>query len=239
MTFSQTLSRRALAISLASAALVPLTIHHTAQAAGSAYVRVFHASPDAPAVEVFVDGAKAVKSLAFPKVTAFLKVPAGSHHLQVFPAGAAYSAKGGVINATVPFKANVFYTVAAVGTLKSIKAAVFTTPMGIESTKATIRFIHLSPDAPAVDIEARGAGVIFKHVSFPNRAMAPITVPTGAYTLLVHPAGADSTTVLMVSGVQFKAGHNYSVVAIGLLKGTGAQKLSAVVLDDDPMTSSM
>ena len=239
MTLAQSIRRMAVAVGLASLVLVPFTGNHAAQAAGSAYVRVFHASPDAPAVEVFVDGAKAVKSLSFPKVTAFLKLPAGSHHLQVFPAGAAYSAKGGVIDATVPFKANVFYTVAAVGKLKSITAALFTTPMGMNNSKATVRFIHLSPDAPAVDIEAKGAGLIFKDVSFPNRAMSPITVPTGAYTLLVHPAGADTTTVLTVSGVQFKAGHNYSVVAIGLLKGMGSEKLSAVVLDDGPMTSSM
>ena len=239
MSLFTTLKSVTIAAAVAGTAIAPLTVNHAAQAAGNAYVRVLHASPDAPAVEVFVDGAKAVKSLSFPKVTAFLTVPAGSHHLQVFPAGAAYAAKGGVIDATVPFKANVYYTVAAVGTLKAITAKVFSVPMGMTSTKATVRFIHLSPDAPAVDIEAKGAGLIFKNVSFPNRAMAPIEVPTGAYTLLVHPAGADTTTVLTVRGVQFKADHNYTVVAVGLLKGMGAEKLSAVVLDDDAMTSSM
>ena len=85
----------------------------------------------------------------------------------------------------MPFKANLYYTVAAVGQLKSISAKVFSLPAGMNSTKATVRFIHLSPNAPAVDIEAKGAGLIFKDVSFPNRAMAPVTVPTGTYTLLV------------------------------------------------------
>ena len=239
MSLFRSLKSVMVALAVVSTAIAPLTLNRTAQAAGNAYVRVLHASPDAPAVEIFVNGAKAIKSLAFPKVTPFLTVPAGSYHLQVFPAGAPYSAKGGVINATVPFKANVYYTVAAVGKLKSITAKVFSVPAGMNSTKATVRFIHLSPDAPAVDIEAKGAGIIFKDVSFPNRAMAPVEVPTGAYTLLVHPAGADSTTVLTVAGVQFKADHNYTVVAIGLLKGMGAQKLSAIVLDDDPMSSSM
>ncbi len=239
MSMFTSLKHMGVAIVVAGATLAPLAVTHTAQAAGTAYVRVLHASPDAPAVEVFVDGAKAVKSLSFPYVTPFLTVPAGSHHLQVFPAGAAYSAKGGVINVTVPFTANIYYTVAAVGQLKAISAKVFSLPAGMNSTKATVRFIHLSPNAPAVDIEAKGAGLIFKDVAFPNRAMAPVTVPTGSYTLLVHPAGADSTTVLTVSGIQLKADHDYTVVAIGLFKGTGAQKLSAVVLDDDPMSNGM
>ena len=239
MSFNTAFKTFAIAAAVLSTALSPLTSNHAAQAAGNAHVRVLHASPDAPAVEIFVDGAKAVKSLSFPKVTPFLTVPAGAHHLQVFPAGAPYSAKGGVINVTVPFKANVYYTVAAVGTLKTISARVFTDPIGMNNSKATVRFIHLSPNAPAVDIEAKGAGLIFKDVSFPNMAMAPIAVPAGSYTLLVHPAGADTTTVLTVSGVQFKADHNYSVVAIGLLKGMGTEALSAVVLDDDAMSSSM
>ncbi len=239
MSISISIRRGALALGVFGALVAPFSLTQPIQAAANAYVRVLHASPDAPAVEVFVDGAKAVRSLSFPKVTPFLSVPAGSHHLQVFPAGAAYSAMGGVINVTVPFKANIYYTVAAVGQLKSISAKVFSLPAGMNSAKATVRFIHLAPNAPAVDIEAKGAGLIFKDVSFPNRAMAPVTVPTGTYTLLVHPAGADTTTVLMVSGVQFKADHDYTVVAVGLLKGMGAEKLSAVVLDDDPMSSSM
>ncbi len=69
--------------------------------------------------------------------------------------------------------------------------------------------------------------------------MSPVSAPTGTYTVLVHPAGADTTTVLTVSGVQLKADHDYTVVAIGLFKGTGALKLSAVVLDDDPRSNGM
>ena len=96
MSVFTSLKHVAVAIAVAGATLLPLTVNHDAHAEANAYVRVLHASPDAPAVEVFVDGAEAVRPV-FPKVTPFLAVPAGSHHLQVFPAGAAYSAMGGVI----------------------------------------------------------------------------------------------------------------------------------------------
>jgi hypothetical protein len=227
-----------LAALVAATAVIPLARTTPLQAAGNTYVRVLHASPDAPAVEIFVDGKEAVKSLSFPKETAYVTLPAGSHHLQVFPAGAAYSAMGGVINATVPFKANTYYTVAAIGKLKTIKAAVFSIPAMMNSAKAEVWFAHLSPNAPAVDIEAKGAGIVFKNVKFPNRSAMPIVVPGGSYTLIVHPAGKDTTNVLTVPGVKFQADHVYTVYAIGMLGGMGSQKLTAIVSDDTPMAQS-
>ena len=224
---------------LVAGAIVPLSATQPGQAAGNAYVRVFHASPDAPAVAVYVDGAKAVKTLSYPSFTGFLKVPAGSHHVQVFPASATYTAKGGVINATLPLTSGTYYTVAAIGTLKTLAAKVFTTSTMVNKTKATVGFVHFAPGAPAVDIEAKGAGIVFKNTAFSNLAAKPIEVAAGSYTLIVHPAGADKTVVLTVPGVAFKAGHSYTVAAIGLLKGMGAMKLSATVLDNTPMMSAM
>lgn len=40
-----------------------------ASAADTGRVRVMHASPDTPAVDIFVDGAKAVTALAYPANT--------------------------------------------------------------------------------------------------------------------------------------------------------------------------
>ena len=55
-----------------------------AQAASTGRVRVMHASPDAPAVDIFVDGQKAVTALAFPKDTGYVSLPAGKHNVKVF-----------------------------------------------------------------------------------------------------------------------------------------------------------
>src|SRR5688572_10788940 len=56
----------------------------------TAFLRVLHLSPDAPAVDVFVDGAgdPAVSDLAFPAGTGYLALPAASYDIDVAPAGA-------------------------------------------------------------------------------------------------------------------------------------------------------
>src|SRR5687768_7879140 len=52
--------------------------------AGTGRVRVMHASPDTPPVDIFVDGQKAVTGLAFPDDTGYVSLPAGSHNVKVF-----------------------------------------------------------------------------------------------------------------------------------------------------------
>jgi len=55
--------------------------------AGGARVRVLHASPDAPAVDVWVSGSKVFSEIEFEESTSFVEVPAGIYNVQVVPAG--------------------------------------------------------------------------------------------------------------------------------------------------------
>jgi len=48
---------------------------------GTARVRVIHASPDAPAVDVWVQGAPAFTGVAFAEITAFAQLPAGTYNV--------------------------------------------------------------------------------------------------------------------------------------------------------------
>src|SRR5512141_3142363 len=64
-----------------------------APAAGHAGIRVLHASPDAPAVDVYLDGTKAITALAFgemaPALSAggYIEVAAGNHAVKVCATG--------------------------------------------------------------------------------------------------------------------------------------------------------
>lgn len=69
--------------------MVLAAVPATAQAGvGYCWVRVAHASPDTPAVDIWVNGAVAISNLTFPDVTDYLLLPAGDYNFQVTPAGA-------------------------------------------------------------------------------------------------------------------------------------------------------
>lgn len=191
-----------------------------AQQSDQARVRVLHASPDAPAVDVFVDGAEAISDLAFGDITDYVALPSGAHNVQVFPADADGSGTP-VIDADVTLDPSTDYTVAAAGAVAAIEPVVLVDDNSAPAQgEAKVRFVHLSPDAPAVDIYAEGAGVIVPGAAFKD-ASGYLGLPAGTYDLQVRAAGTE-TVALDLPGVSIDEGTVYSAFAIGLLQGEPA-----------------
>jgi hypothetical protein len=224
------LSRRLAVLAIAAA---PLTLaacgnddsSPAAPSMGMAQVRVAHLSPDAPPVDVFVNGSRAVSGAAFKDVTGYLPVPAGPVAIRVTPAGATSPA---VIEATLNLNAGGSYTVAATGYLAQIQPLVLEDDRGTTG-QAKVRFVHASPDAPAVDIAVSGGPVIFPNVPF-RAATAYPQLPPSTYDLEARPAGSTAVA-LQVDDVTLRPGTNYTIFAIGLLSN---KSLAALPVVDAP-----
>jgi hypothetical protein len=190
-----------------------------------ARVMAVHASPDAPAVDLLVDGAVAGSGLAFPDNTGYLTVNAGTRNVKVNVAGSATT----VINADLPVAAGANYSVFANGPVASIDALVVADDLTAPAAgKAHVRFIHLSPDAPAVDVAVTGGPVLFADRAF-RQFTAFTPVDAGTYDLEVRPAGSG-TVVLALPGVTLQNGKIYTVFARGFLAGSGGQALGAQII---------
>lgn len=202
-------------------------------AADMARVRVIHASPDAPAVDVYADGNKVLSNVPFKGSSDYLSVPAGPHNFTVFATGANPASDTAVIDADATLAAGKDYTIAAVGKVADIKPAVFEDNNAAPAAgKAHVRVIHASPDAPAVDVAVKGGPVVFSNLAFPNGA-GPSPVDAGTYDLEVRAAGT-TTVALPINGVQLQAGKIYTVLAVGLLNGTPALEALPIVNDPAP-----
>ncbi|HUN64915.1 MAG TPA: DUF4397 domain-containing protein [Bacteroidota bacterium] len=184
-----------------------------------------HASPDAPGVDLYVDGTKVGSNLTFPNNTSYLSVNAGSRSIAVKVAGTMTT----VLNATLPLTANTHYSVFAVDSVAKLSALVLTDDLTPPvAGKAHLRFIHLSPNAPAVDIAVTGGAVLIPDKSFKEyTAFTPLNA--GTYDLEVRVAGT-STVVLSLPGINLTAGKIYTVFARGFVGGTGAQALGAQII---------
>ena len=208
---------------------VAAILHGTAHAS-DAFVRVVHASPDAPNVDVLVNGGAAFENAPFTGVTPYAPLAApDTYNVQVVPAGAT---KPVVIDADLALKSGVRYTVAAVNTLANITPLVLVDDNTTLSDAARIRFVHASPDAPAVDIAlANGGDVLFPNVSFTGVGDY-IQVPGGTYDLEVRAAGT-MTVVLPLPNLTFDNATVYTAYAMGFLTpGEGQPALQAVLSTD-------
>lgn len=225
----KTLTRRMAILAIAAAPLVLAACDDddnvTNPSSGTARVRVAHLSPDAPLVDVYVNGTKALSGVAFKDVSDYLPVPSGSANFKVTPANAATPV---VIDATVNLSDGGNYSVAATGFLSSIQPLLLEDDRGTTG-QAKVRFVHTSPDAPAVDIAVKGGPVLFSNVAFRQYSGYPQVAP-GTYDLEVRPAGT-STVALSVPGVTLRSGTNYSIFAVGLL---GNATLAALPEVDAP-----
>ena len=195
-------------------ALLALLMIPSAFAADMAMVRVVHASPDAPAVDVWVNGSKTLTNVPFFTASDYLSLPAGSYDIMVVPTGktepAVIDAKG------VKIEAGKAYTVAAIGKLADIKAAIYADNLSAPAAgKAHVRVIHASPDAPAVDIKVANGPTLIPALAFPKDS-GYLPVDAGSYDLQVTPAGA-SAVVLDLKGTKLEAGKIYDVFAVGEL----------------------
>ena len=206
------------------AALMLVFVALPAFAAGSnnGLVRVIHASPDAPLVDVFVDGTVVLTGVAFPAVSNYLSVPAGSHRFQVARAGA--GAAAAVIDVTANVQAGAAYTVAAIGQLANIKGQIYNDNLAAPAAgKAHVRVLHLSPDAPPVDVKTQDNAVtLFSNLAYPN-ASAYLPVDAGTYDLKVTAAGSTDAAVSLPD-VALSRGVIYDAIAVGLL-GNGTLRV--------------
>ena len=198
------------------ALVVAFGLFSTASAqGGNARIRVVHASPDAPAVDVYANGNKVLSNVSFFAASDYLSVPAGSYQLQVVVAGETDLSKA-VIDATADLAAGKDYTVAAANVVASIEPLVLADNNAAPAAgKAHVRFVHASPDAPAVDIRVKGGPVLFSNIAFKGTGdYTP--VDAGTYDLEVTPAGSN-TVVKSILGVKLDAGTVYTAWATGLL----------------------
>ncbi|WMJ89196.1 DUF4397 domain-containing protein [Anaerocolumna sp. MB42-C2] len=177
------------------------------------YVRVIHTVPDAPNVDIYANDKLIINNLAYGDYTDYLSIPEGRYKISLYVAGTKNSP---VLANMLTVNKNSILTVAAVGNLSDIGLLAIADTNGIRKPgKAMIRFLHLSPNAPAVDITLPDGTVVFSNIAFKHITNYTDVIPMN-YTLQVRAAGT-SNVVLTVPDVNLTADKYYTVYAIGLL----------------------
>lgn len=165
-----------------------------------AQLRVIHASPDAPAVDVIVNdnfGAPVLEDVPFPAVSGYLTVPPGAYNVKVT---AANNPGAIVIDANVNLEAGKRYSVYATGPLVSIAPYVLVDDNRSVATAAKVRIVHTAPSAGRVDlyVTAPGAGIATATPAFTN-------VPFRAETGYVNLAGGNYDVTVTPTGTKTPA----------------------------------
>jgi hypothetical protein len=197
-----------------------------------ARVRVVHASPDAPNVDVLVDGRSVLTNVPYATASDYLTVSAGARQIEARATGTSQDA----INAKLTLAGKQDYTVLAEDFLADITASVLTDHNSApDSGKVKVRVVHASPSAGPVDVYvvAPGTGIGTASPTISNLAFKSATdylsVPAGSYEVFVTPTGTK-TIAIDTGSVALVAGQVRTAVALDA--PGGGLPLTAILLAD-------
>lgn len=188
-----------------------------------AYVRVFHASPDAGIVDVFMDGKQILSNFQYGTLTGYTPVSTGSHKLQIGVIGSGANAP--ILSQTFSLQANTAYTAVALGTKSTgYTLQVFTDNNAISGNLAKVRIYHLSPGTGVVNVNE--GGNTFIHNLPYAQASNYASFSPGSYTFQLV-ASQDNASSLI--SVKLKPWSVTSVFVISFVKAGSATSQLQIV----------
>ncbi len=203
-----------------------------AQSAGSAQLRLAHAIPGAPGVDVYTDGQLTASNLAFGESTTYAQVSAGDHQITVTAAGS--NSPLWQQNISAPDGSALTLVAASSGTPSFLVFPDDLNPLPLG--KARLTALHAIPGAPAVDLLLTDGRLVIPGLQF-GQPSATLDVPTFVYDFAVVPAGGrPSAALLTANGVALASGASYMLVVYGkaddpqvmvLAQATAAESASA------------
>lgn len=176
----------------------------------SSLVRVFHAAPQAPNVDVYVNDQMVFSNLAFGDFTRYVYLDEGEYNVSVYLAG---QKDRPVINQMVDVSSQQIFTIAATGNLDNLGLLVIPDKVSKSPSQnySSVRVIHLSPNAPGVDILVDG-DTLFEDISF-GEGTNYVDLNPGTYNVNVV-LNTDKSVVLPLK-VTLNPDKIYTIYIIG------------------------
>lgn len=204
-------------------------------AAPDPLLRIVHASSDAPAIDVYVNGQKVTTAPQFAAVTPYTTVPAGASSVQVLAAGAGPGGQT-FLTTNLDLQAGEAYTIVAADRVGQMAPVILTdTRDQAADGQAHVRLVHVSPDAPPVaDVAVVGGPVVARNLPFKG-ATGYLTVAPGSYAFEIRPAGTTQALATTPT-LTLEADRSYSAFVMGQL---GDNTFRAVITADNAVTGGI
>ncbi|OAA83343.1 DUF4397 domain-containing protein [Clostridium ljungdahlii] len=175
------------------------------------YIRFLNASPNSPAIDVYLNDRRVFKNLTYKSFSDYVSVPSGVYDIKIFPSG---NNLNPILDKRLRIPAGKIFTMSSIGNYPNMGL------LPIEdvrrpkiSGKAFIRFVHLSPDAPSVDVKLPNGNVLFPNVSYKG-VTRYLPVSPGKYTLEVFTSDSGKK-LLHIPNIRIIPNRFYSVYAVG------------------------
>ncbi|MCP3136579.1 DUF4397 domain-containing protein [Pyxidicoccus xibeiensis] len=195
-------------------------------ATDTARLRVIHASPGAPAVDIYAEGQATplFTNVKYGDTTSYASVPAGTYNVQVRAAGAAASSAPVYSTGPLTLGANASVSALAAGLLgatdnaQSFRVLPLAEGFGAPADgRARVRIVHAGADAPtvALDVGDDGSSEVPGLQRFQDTGAAGVDLPAGQSFQVGVLAGGNKVTAFTIPALPSRG--EVFVIATGQL----------------------
>jgi hypothetical protein len=167
---------------------------HDRQTPGISHIRLFHAVPAAPAVDVYINDKLVAKRLSYGHFTDYIPLASGTYNIEVYPTGQEISP---ILKISLPLGDRKIYTLAIIGMLPKI--GILPIEDGYEPLspyRTNIRFANLSPNSPGMDLVLRSGLTLFSDINFTEVSdYRPLN--SGDYDFFVRPSNTANNILYL------------------------------------------
>ncbi|MEY8762246.1 MULTISPECIES: DUF4397 domain-containing protein [Clostridium] len=191
------------------------------QTAPVSYIRFLNASPNSPAVDVYLNERLIFRNLTYKSFSDYINIPYGTYNIRVFSAG---STENPIIDESLSIPAEKIFTIAMTGQYPNVNL------LPIEDirrpkiqNRALIRFINLTPDSTNLDLALSNGNTLFSNISY-REVSQYIPIVPGVYTFEINNSGSQER-VLHIPNVRLTPNRFYTIYSVGNLSGSPAHQV--------------
>ncbi|MFT6653672.1 MAG: hypothetical protein ACJAWI_000416, partial [Marinomonas primoryensis] len=183
---------------------------------GEAFVRVLHASADAPNVDVLIDGEAALTNVSFQQGSGYISLPEGSTEVDIRVSGTETIA----LSAELDLLEDGYYSVIAINDVADLALKVIDDTATFTDGDADVRVVHAATAAAEVDIfvtapDAELSAPTLDAVPFDAAAVLE-GVAAGDYQVKI---AVDATDDLVYDSGSLAVSSDITAVAVNSTKG--------------------
>lgn len=174
-------------------------------------VRVLHGAPRTTILDVYINKELILRGLRYKNSSEYLEIPAGSYQVELTITDKPLQ----ILNSSMlEVSQGISYTLAALNFDANTTILPVSDDEKVPPGETKVRFLHLSPSAPKVDIAVKKGDVIFFDLDFRSVTdylpLTPMTVD-----LEIRLAGTKDV-VLPINRVNVKPDLAYTIAVVGL-----------------------
>lgn len=188
-------------------------------------LRVVHASPDAPTVDIWAEGGDAplFEDVSYGEATDYLDIPVGTYNIQIRAAGSAASSNPVYQTGDLTPLLGAKITAIAAGFLASsndddkFRVLTYREEFSGDAADALVRIVHASPDAPTVALDV-GNDSLLEFTSlerFSDTGNTGLGLPADEALQIAIWAGDPRERVTVFTTPALAAGSELFVIATG------------------------